>query len=429
MLIKHFFLSLCLLGIHNLCLAQLTYPYFQNFEDKSFINDKNIGLDVNGPKPLPRDEINVTYGYGYSWEIVDTSEKKDNVLKLTAHGNDHNKKANYPRSRSQVTFLIDNKDPIYISYQIYIPNDSEFIENHEKDAYHIIQQFQASLWNPNTNTPYNLYTFNENGDSIRIYDALGILTVNYSKDQEKTRELEFWSNSVDNIKKHALGEIDNKEFVRRRNRMKIEAGIVKGEWNEIIMKINFSENFDEGYYQFWINRNPVMLDSIGVQKYNEHLTSLHHNENDEPFKFQTGFILYTTDQKPKRIPSLLKLGHYRQNTMYAQSIYYDNVRLWNRFPVDYTEKIGQTKIIKEQCAHKVENDNLILYAYDDKEANEYTFRFKNTKNGKIKTFTSNGPAIDLRRSRLLKGKKTYEVDVKSMNDYSDKCIVKSLKSS
>src|SRR5690606_3502047 len=112
---------LCMLQTPNY--AQLTFPYFQNFEDRSFINDPNINLDVNGPEPLPRDEINVTYGYGYSWEVVESPNKMDNALKLTAHGNDHNKKAYYPRSRSQVTFLLDNTKPLFISYQIYVPDN------------------------------------------------------------------------------------------------------------------------------------------------------------------------------------------------------------------------------------------------------------------------------------------------------------------
>jgi len=407
--------------------AQLTFPYFQNFEDRSFINDPNINLDVNGPEPLPRDEINVTYGYGYSWEVVESPNKMDNALKLTAHGNDHNKKAYYPRSRSQVTFLLDNTKPLFISYQIYVPDNDELIENYGEDVYHIIQQFQVSTWNPNTQTPYNLYSFDENGDSIRIYDALGILTLNYSKDDKKTRELEFWSNSVENIRKHVLGEIDDHEFVKRRNRMKIKSGIEKGKWNEVIMKINFSEKFEEGYYQFWINRNPIVLDSLGKQSYNEHYTSPHIGSTEEPFKFHTGFILYSTDSWQKRVPSLLKLGHYRQNTEYPQSIYYDKLRLWNRFPVDYSDTPKSTRIIKEQCERNLIEEDLILYAYDDVEANDYIFRFKNIKNGKLKTFRSNGPAIDLRNKRLLKGRKTYEVDVKTIGEFGEKCIIKSRK--
>jgi hypothetical protein len=422
-----FFLFISLLVLSSNSFAQLTYPYFQTFENRFFINNKNINLDVNGPEPLPRDEINVTYGYGYSWEVVQAPQKTNNALKLTAHGNDHNKKAYYPRSRSQVTFLLDNREPLFISYQIYIPNNDELIENYEKDVYHIIQQFQVTLWNPNTQTPYNLDTFNKNGDNVKIYDALGILTLNYSKSEKNIRELEFWSNSLENIKKHIFGEIDNEEFIKRRNRMKIKNGIEKGKWNEIIMKINFSEKFEEGYYQFWVNRNPVVLDSIGNQSYNEHYTSPHLNSKEEPFKFHTGFILYSTDKNPQRVPSLLKLGHYRQNTEYSQSIYYDNLRLWNRFPVDFTDTLGQTQIVKEQCDRKMTENDLILYAYDDPEADGYFFRFKNIKNGKFKIFKSDGPAVDLRKKRLLKGRKTYEVDVRTTGEFGEKCIVKSQK--
>lgn len=424
-----FFFIIILYSLYYPCLSQLTYPYFQNFNDKSFISNPNINLDVNGPKPLPREEVNETYSYGYSWEVVPAPQKQHSKsLKLTAHGDDHNKRAFFPRSRSQATFLIDNREPIYISYQIYIPNNEELVESHEIDVYHIIQQFQVSMWNPNTETPYNLYTFNERGDSVRIYDALGILTLNYSKDSTNFRDLEFWSNSIENIKQHVFGEIDETEFIKRRNRMKIKSGIEKGKWNEIIMKINFSEKFEEGYYQFWINRNPVVLDSLGNQYYNEHNTSPHLNSEEEPFKFHTGFILYTTDRRPKRAASLLKLGHYRQNIHYEQSLYYDNLRLWGRFPVDFSEIEGQSKIIAEQCNQRTNKNELILYAYDDISADQYTFRFTNIKNGRVKTFESDGPAIDLRKKRLLKGRRIYEVDVKTTGDFGEKCVVRSLKS-
>lgn len=426
---KSLILLLCLLLFQQITLAQLTYPYFQNFESRTFINSSNINLDVNGPEPLPRDETNVSYGYGYSWEIGRSPKKDDYSLKLTVHKNDHNKNANSPRSRSEVAFLVDNQEAIYISYQIFIPDDGSFTESFEKDTYHILQQFQATLWDKNRQRFYNVSTIDKNGKVVSVSDLLGVLILFYSDKNVKNnyRDLEFWTNDPKNIELYALGEIDEKEYTKRRMRLKIINGIEKGKWNEIITKILFSEKSSEGSYQFWINRNPVVLDSLGDKKYNEYYTSPK-NVNKESFALKTGNVLQTYDLFRQRIPSLIKLGHYRQNLNHTQSLYIDNFRVWERFPVPFTEVKGKTRLLDEQCNNKVGRDNLILYSYDDPEAIQYTFRYRNIKNGKIKLFFSDGPAIDMRYNRTLKGKKTYEVDVRTTGEFGEKCIIRSLKS-
>lgn len=426
--IKFLLLFVSLFIVHTHSFAQLTYPYFQNFESRTFINNSNINLDVNGPEPLPRDEINVTYGYGYSWEVVKAPQKINNALKLTAHGNDHNKKAYSPRSRSEVAFLVDNQETIYISYEIFIPDDGDFTESFEKDSYHILQQFQATLWDKSRQRSYNVSTVNKNGEAVSVSDLLGVLVLFYSDKNAKNnyRDMEFWTNDPKNIELYALGEIDEKEYTKRRMRLKIINGIEKGKWNEIIIKIHFSEKSSEGSYQFWINRNPVVLDSLGDKKYNEYYASPK-NVNKEPFVLKTGNALQTYDLFRQRIPSLIKIGHYRQNVNHTQSLYIDNFRIWERFPVPFTEAKGKTRLLDEQCNYKVGRDNLILYSYDDPEVAQYTFRFTNIKNGKTKMYISDGPAVDLRYNRTLKGKKTYEVDVRTTGEFGEKCIVKSQK--
>lgn len=424
-LIRYIFFISCLLiiGIQQVK-SQLTYPYFQTFENTDFLHNIDINLDVNGPEPLPREDINVTYGRGYSWEITDTPQKNNNSLKLTVHPNDHNKKAEFPRSRSEITFAVQNSEAIYISYEIYLPED-EFVEKIIPESYHILHQFQASLWDPHGEQSFRVQDVDEQGNSINVNELLGVMSLFYNENDTNWRDVEFWTNDPQNIELHAFGKISNEEFIQRRQRLKIKNALEKGKWNEIIIKVNFSDKSDQGYYEFWFNRKAVTLDSIGNVAYNEFYASPK-DEKFEPFQLKTGNVLYTRDTKPKRIPSLVKIGHYRQNIDYDQSLYLDNFRLWNRFPVDFTHSKNKTKIIAEQCNHKSE-DPLIVYAYDDPDATQYTFRFTNTKNNKIKTFVSDGPALDLRRKRLLKGKKSYLVDVKSSSEFGESCLIKSKK--
>jgi hypothetical protein len=418
-------LIFCLFPFY-LCIGQLSFPYSQNFESEDFLNDVNIDLDVNGPEPLPREDVNIMYGRGYSWEIINSPIKKDNSLKLTVHPNDNNKKAEYPRSRSEVTFKVKNSEPIYISYYLFFPNNEEYNTPLDSNSYHIFHQFKENYWDPHSKKNYNLNAYNKEGELVNVSDILGVMQLLPPTINSIKRDIEFWCNDYDNIRLHALGEISTEEYIKRRIRLKISNAIEMGIWNEIIVKINFSNNSDEGFYSFWINRKPVVIDSLGNLNYNEYFSSLK-NSKEEPSKLFSANIIYTTDKNPQPIPLLVKLGHYRQNIDFDQSIFIDNFRIWNRFPVEVSTSINHTEIIAEQCNKKM-GEELILYAYDDPHASQYTFRFRNLKNNKIKVIEASGPALDLRNTRLLKGKKNYEVEVKTSKEYSSSCHIYSLNS-
>lgn len=423
--IKPLLLFIILSIVQSVGLAQLSYPYFQNFESSNFINEESIHLDVNGPTPLPRDETNITFGYNYSWLIEKAPQKNSNALKLTVHPNDHNKQADFPRSRSEIAFSVENYELIFLSYKIFIPDNDDFKETLEKDYYHIIQQFQADQWNARQKKSFNVKDVDENGNSITINDLLGVLTLQYNSNDSQFRDLEFWTNDPNDIELHAYKEIDDNEYFRRRKRIKILNGIQKGKWNEIIVKMNFSKNTDEGFYQFWINRKPVVLDSIGNMDYNEFYVSPK-KTNAAPFKIKTVNVLHTRDDIPSRMPMLIKIGHYRQNVDYNQSLYIDDFRIWPEFPPPFSEKPGTTKLLEKYCNVKAP-ENLILIAYDDPLATKYTFRFTNLKNGKSKIFVSDGPAIDMRFRKILKGKKKYKVDVLTYDNFGEGCLINSLK--
>lgn len=397
--------------------AQLLPPYAQNFEDFSFYQNDNVNLDVNAPQLYCNDEVSVDVvgGFGYSWNLATTYSTIGKALKLSVHEHDHVKSALHPRSRSEVTFLIDNDSSAYYSYWIYIPNDSEFIENITPDSYHIIQQIQSSMWNEELNQPYNLITTNLQGDLVNTSDMLGALVYYYSNTPGNVRDLEFWANDPKDSKAHSLGEMDEETYKRSRKVMKIRGGFKKGDWNEIIIKINWSRTSTEGFYQFWINRRPIILDYqvVGYPFFEyEVIPGL---PNMEPFKLYTGNITITNDNFPIKTPSLLKLGHYRNNHSHTQSLYIDDFRISYDFPPDYLPPGSATKLIDSQCGSVLFADDLILTAKNVQNAINYKFRFRKPLSLTTYIIESPGPFVDISNDSFFDTNKSYIVDISVNN--------------
>ncbi|HLV24119.1 MAG TPA: heparin lyase I family protein [Moheibacter sp.] len=412
----------------NVSLAQLKYPYFQNFEDNSFYENEFIGLDVNAPPPAPTDVVDIEGGEGYTWALSDTYSSAGYSLKLTVHEHDNTKYATWPLSRSEVQFNMDNQNISYYSFDIYFPNDSEFIENEYEDSHHIIQQLHTNRWNSLTSSPYNLFMPDINGNVVDISNVIATLGLIYepnSSSNDLYRNLNFWIDDPQDIKANKLGLINDTIFKQKRQRLKIIDAVKKGEWNNIILKINWSVDSSEGYIQFWINEKPVVLDSMGNPLYNEHIASVH-NSNEEPLKIYSGNIAQTADPIPIKISGIFKAGHYRQKIPDIQSLYFDNFTILKDFPAE-TSSNNLTSLTEEYC-NKILDKNLFLEAY--KVNNELNYKFRFSKYGLVQDVSSayfhiDSPenVIDVSNHFNFYPGRKYNVEVRTSGAYGQSCLI------
>lgn len=421
--------------------AQIELPYFQPFENEDFWDQYgNIGMQVATsfiptgtdidafPCPnLPFKECydqRVLNAKGYSWELSSKHQTTPNKhsLKLTVHNGDipYMGGPAEGRTRAEIIFITPNDNPIYIKWELFIPNDDEFVETSIGTSYHKLFQLNPHTWDSSNNTSYDI-------DPSATIAALDLV---YSEDTSAKRDLYFWVDSPSVVRDRMNGVISEEYRLSNRKRMKITDGIEKGKWNQILLKISPSAQ-SNGYFQFWINHKPVVLDDTDAYtdpNYNvPHVTfntSLNNDETLSPFKLFAENIVVTNLTKVP-VPYGLKFGHYRKPQTTTQSMYIDGLSITNEMP-PFT--IIATKLKNRFCGTILPIEDLTIECDEVSGALNYKFKFESVDSSEEIFINSPSTTIDIRNDERFSPNKTYRVKVRAQGnsfdfDYGEVCEI------
>lgn len=412
-------------------------PYFQPFEHDDCIHyvfDNRIyffGIAAEGnpygctsstcvtPPPINPPCINVMCAAkGYSWDISNEHQPYQNSLKLTVHQGDHPQSACYPNSRSEITFRLfnENNTTIYYSWRVFIPNDSEFVDeinyntNNNQNSWHIISQILS-----------------EGDQNNPLRKLLSISYIHDINAQSIERDL-----YLRGYKNNDINEI--------RKRITITSGIKKGEWNEIIFKINWSEQDtgtgtspspQYGSFKIWINRRPIVFNSQTTSNDGKpFITAVIGNINEDAYEFVHPNMVLTNNQTP--IYNKMQIESYRGSLTNNHTLYIDDYRITEEFPPPH----NKTKLIYGICDTTLSANNLQISCYEIAGANNYKFRFQFIENGILETRWINSPGntVNLANYDFIKPDKLYNIEVRVQkldfggqliweNDYYESCQI------
>lgn len=422
--------------------AQIELPYFQPFEDENFWDQYGdigmqvatslipTGTDINAfpcPPDLSFKECyyqRVLNAKGYSWELSSKHQDKPNKrsLKLTVHNGDipYMGGPAEGRTRAEIIFITPNENSIYVKWELFIPNDEEFIETLVGTSYHKLFQLKPHTMDSSTNTPYDIDPFG----------TIAALDLIYSEDASAKRDLYFWVDPPSIVRDRMNGIISEEYRLSNRKRMKINEGIEKGKWNQILLKISPSSQ-SNGYFQFWINHKPVVLDGTDVYTdpnysvpYVTFNTSLNNDETLSPFKLFVENIVVTNITK-EPVPYGLKFGHYRKPQTTTQSMYIDGLSITNEMP-PFTAIA--TKLKNRFCGAILPIEDLILECDEVAGALNYKFKFESVDSNEEIFINSSSTAIDIRNDERFSPNKTYRVRVRAQGnsfdfDYGEVCEI------
>jgi len=378
--------------------SQIEIPYLQSFEDESFFqtNDNfHMGGIASVNHPFGGDYLNIgtviQEAKFYSWENSQNHSTFGNSLKLTVHANDHPQLAIFPRSRAEVAINLrnNNHETNYYSWKCFIPTDNEFIED-DTGNYHIISQILSSnTW--------------ENGQVI--IPGRKLLSMEYKH-----------NNTLTTLSKRDLYLIlyDSRVINKKYARINISNAVKKGQWNEFIYKIHWSENDNNstefGYLEMWINRKPIMVNNTVIDHDQVDINGIHTHDLDItsyscevsnqsgnqniPFEFPN--IAFGTNANGDLVPAqnALKLGHYRNEHILNHSIYLDDFRITTEFPPNGNE----TYLIPKYCDTTIEVDDMFIQCYKVPNATNYIFEFE--KNG-TKYYVGNGSSTTINLNNVV----------------------------
>lgn len=389
-------------------------PYLQPFD--SYIYDEQpaySGLEVvpydyvGNECPEPED---VESAYGYSWSLSQRSDPaKGKAMKLTVHPEDHPCKADAPRDRAEMIYNLPtlNETSTYIRWNFYIPNNSEF-EDEEIHYFpapreyemHKIFQLKANTNNPeNNNTPYTYPA---------ITPILGMSYVHKNDTTTLKRDLYILIESPNIV------GCDSTSVREGTHRMTIIDAFKKGEWNEIMYKFNFSRYDSLGYFQVWINKNPVVIDDSQTNQYwNTYFANVIPPLGfvQQPSKIYCANVYSDDNTQPfvTGIPMAnnIKFGHYRRNHTKDHSLYLDNLQVTNSDP-----RIEQLiKLTTQYCNQPIDISNQTIECESVSNATNYKFRFEH--NGEYNWVDSSTPSINLLDHSFLDPGITYNVQVRA----------------
>lgn len=361
-------------------ISQVAIPYHQGFENNSFYTDSNIYMDIASPRypngsvyPITQQQV-ITDGEGYSWELSPNHQSGNKSLRLTIHREDHPHNAVSPKSRAE--FSIRSKaekgDTFFYSWRFFVPSNEEF-EDHS-DGWNIIGQF----WETNK-----------------------ILSIEYVDNPS----------SVSLSRKLLFLLYDPKE--KKHSRIHIENGITKGEWNELILKIHWSDKDSisnptaYGHLEMWINKKPVVSykyvfgNNDGVHNY---FCNLSEDNEISPSQFHFRNIHKENSSMSNHN---IKFGQYRANQFGTNSIYFDDLKIMEIFPDN------STRIRKEYCGNSIPLDNRILKIYPVPGATEYIAQFEHDGIFEYAGI-GNSTTLNLDYVDFLVGGRTYNVSIRAV---------------
>ena len=328
---------------------------------------------------------------GYSWKLINLGPgillNQDKALKLTVHQNDHPQNAMAPLSRTEITYLLTNENnrTYYYSWRVYIPNDSEFVD--EDGGWHMLAQVLSAEQDINGNP----------------VTQRKILAFTYAHDENSFHD--------DRMISFLLSDLQSSNFNKKRYRVNVPDGIKKGEWNEIVCKVNWSPldmgTFSPGSYEFWVNRKPLVINSSSTSNGTTTFLCGYGNMNDPNEVFELSNVVTSNQGHPAY--NYFKFGSYRSPQVKTVSTYTDDVRISYDFP---PEK-NKTHLINEYCDKSFElGEDLKLIAHEVGAATDYKFRL--SQNG-VPIYYLNSQSVTPEVSlKWINGGETYDVDVKAM---------------
>lgn len=416
--------------LYNMSDAQtsIPIPFLQPFEYFDYATQPSyVGLET-----VPEGYIGyncptkaqVLAAYGYSW-FLDETRQIGKSLKLTVHPEDHPCSAQPPRDRSEINFNLPtiNETSTFIRWNLLIPDDEEFIDEEVtsfsvKGEYemHKIFQLTSNNYNPEANNlPYNFPA---------ITPILGMSYVHREDNIDKSRDLYVLIQSPN------IDTADSVSIREGTHRMTIRNAIKKGEWNEIMYKFNFSKYDSVGYFQVWINNNPVIIDESQTNHYwNTYYSDVIIQNNDiliQPSKIFCANV--GSDDNTQPIPTgiamanNIKFGHYRRNHLLTHSMYIDNIKVTYDFPPAEIP----TKLTNEYCNAQIQIDNQNIVCDPVPGTLNYKFRFEHDGN----YYWINSPVnnVNLLEHSFLQPATMYNVQVRSQGsnfdfNYGDICSI------
>ncbi len=417
---KEITLLLFCLIFSSFCQSQIRFPYLEDFEDEDL---PNIYMDIASPN-YPEgsvwnsdpalnitQEMIITDGKNYSWDVNSDFQSLGKSLKLTVHANDHPHNAKCSRSRSEIAINVRNKNnkEYFYKWRFLIPDNNEFIDqnpvkdtiscNIQEDSgqnenpYHTIFQIANNTW--------------EDGIKLNVDEHI-IAFMEY-------RHNETLSNDKKRDLFLRLKSIQDGSFTR----INIKDAIKKGVWNEFIFRIYWSDNND-AEFQIWINRKAIVIDPLATTQWDYFANLL--SENDTPTIFNSSNIALTNDtQQP--VTNSLKMGSYRRHHKLNHSVYIDDFQITAEFPPEY----NKTKLTESNCGITLFATDMSIECYEIANATSYIFEFENNGN---KQYVGNGNStiLDLNNVDFLQPGITYNVKVRSQGDnfsfdYGESCQV------
>jgi hypothetical protein len=386
---------LILLSFATIVHAQVEDSYLEDFKSEEFYEAGIIGFGLSSPQypnGINNTSSQINTAQNYSWQTSNSHSDYGNSLKLTVHPQDHAQNAVYPRSRAEILLNLQNENykTYYYSWKLFIPDDSEFIDD-TSAGYHIINQI--------LNTTYS------NGSPLNI-SPRKLLTVQYkqsSENNDQPRDLGI-----------LLFDNDSSEVNVKSARINITDAIKKGEWNEFIYKIHWSEystytnNEEPGSIEIFINRRPLVVQSTDTSSsVTTYTCTVDNQESESNISFAFPNMTFTEDSNPIAVPNYLKLGHYRNEHTLNHSLYIDDIRITSQFPPPY----NRTKLIPESCQLEL-RDDFTIECLPVAEATEYVFRFE--KDGVV-NYRGNGSntILDLKNLTFLEHNATYNVSARA----------------
>lgn len=416
--IRNFSLVLFIL-FSNLSLTQnLKIPYYEPFENYSFMNNWQIQEQESS-----RIEIEKFHDF-YSNSLVITVEGNDHPsMKVTTDG----------RTRSEIALLnhqIKNDDEYYYSWDIFLPADQVFTKNFysSEDNYYVIMQWHE--------TGEGIPTYCLKGDDIRKVRAfpvsLRLIPGSLGQDSRMDLHLKYGTTYGPGNSSND-GDICPEDPHSRGYREYIISKAIKmGEWNHIVTQIKWSVDGDSAFIRMWINDLPIINDrSIEQYKRKGVNPDLRQgSENSQASKLGGVPLLYTHLQNGAEIAeqNYQKLGHYRKNYDSENTILVDNYRITTEYP----PKPFTTTLTDKFCNKELTpGQEYKLDAYEIAPSDYYTFNFKDEATNQINEITSYSNYIDLINQDWIRANDKYEVSVKAVNrlnngsgfDYGRSCKV------
>ncbi len=404
-------------------------PFFEPFEEYTFpskarlynrllVSKDDFDLSTDCP-----DEQRVIDAKGYSWDTF-SFDSINKALKLTARNTNHPCLADFPKDRTELTYNLPtmNNRPIFIQWDLFVPNNDQFIDEEvEGPRQHIIFQLKTNHYNPEENfkayenrysTPMLVMEYLDRNDSLDLCRDLKVLMQS--------------PNLLHHTDKHSPAAIQKSRKLLRQ-RMTIQNGIKKGEWNQILFKFYLSRKDLEtdsimkdqsiedeaGYYQIWINGKPVVVDledpktNLKWRTYYSNLAIVY----EAPTKIYSANIFSDDSSQPlpTGIPQATNLhfGLYRSGYTKVQTMYIDNIKVTKSYsPTDLA-----TELTLDYCDRAVNVSNQIIECIPVFGATNYSYEFEN--NGVCNVVNSNTNSIVLLDYSFLSPATKYNVRVKT----------------